>query len=115
MEDILEEIVGDIKDEFDEEEKEVIRVTENTFIVDPHIDIYDLNEELGINLETEDVDYNTLGGLIYHEYGDVPQESTEFEHSNLKITVLKMDNQRIEKVKVEIIQHPTSNIEIDTF
>jgi len=115
MEDILEEIVGDIQDEFDEEEKEVIRVTENTFIVDPHIDIYDLNEELGINLETEDVDYNTLGGLIYHEYGDVPQESTEFEHSNLKITVLKMDNQRIEKVKVEILQHPTSNIEIDTF
>ncbi len=115
MEDILEEIVGDIQDEYDEEEKEVVKIAENVFLIDPHIDLYDLNEELGTNLETEDVDYNTLGGLVYHEYGDVPQENTEFDYNGLRITVLKMDNQRIEKVKVEILQKPANSIEIDTF
>ncbi|HLV30173.1 MAG TPA: hemolysin family protein [Chitinispirillaceae bacterium] len=112
MEDILEEIVGDIQDEYDEEEKEVIKIADNTYLIDPHIDLHDLNEELNINLETEEVDYNTLGGLIYHEYGDIPQENTEFDHDGLHITVLKMNNQRIEKVKVEILQHPANSIQV---
>jgi CBS domain containing-hemolysin-like protein len=115
MEDILEEIVGDIQDEYDEEEKEVVKIADNVYLIDPHIDLYDLNEELGTNLETEDVDYNTLGGLVYHEYGDVPQENTEFDYNGLRITVVKMDNQRIEKVKVEILQKPANSIEIDSF
>jgi len=103
MEDILEEIVGDIQDEYDEEEKEVVRIGENLYLVAPHIDLHDMNDELGVNVD-EDADYNTLSGLIYHEYGDVPQEGTQFEHSGLRFTVLKMDNQRIEKVKVEVLQ-----------
>lgn len=115
MEDILEEIVGDIQDEYDEEEKEVVKIADNVYLIDPHIDIYDLNEELGTNLETEDVEYNTLGGLVYHEYGDVPLENTEFDYNGLRITVVKMDNQRIEKVKVEILQKPANSIEIDSF
>lgn len=115
MEDILEEIVGDIQDEYDEEEKEVVKIAENVYVIDPHIDLYDLNEELGINIETEDVEYNTLGGLVYHEYGDVPQENAEFDYKGLRITVLKMDNQRIEKVKVEVLQKPANSIEVDTF
>lgn len=115
MEDILEEIVGDIQDEYDEEEKEVVKIAENVYVIDPHIDLYDLNEELGINLDTEDVDYNTLGGLVYHEYGDVPQENTEFDYNGLRITVIKMDNQRIEKLKVEVLQKPANSIEVDNF
>ena len=103
MEDILEEIVGDIQDEYDEEETEVVQIDDNTYLVDPQIDLHDLNDELNINIDDEG-DYNTLGGLIYHEYGDVPQENTQFEYSGLRITILKMDNQRIEKVKVEILQ-----------
>ena len=104
MEDILEEIVGDIQDEYDEEEKEVVRIGENLYLVAPHIDLHDMNDELGINLD-EDADYNTLSGLIYHEYGDVPQEGTQFEHSGLRFTILKMDNQRIDKVKIEVLQN----------
>jgi CBS domain containing-hemolysin-like protein len=106
MEDILEEIVGDIQDEYDEEEKEIVQLEENAYEVDPHIDLYDLSEELKLNisLDSEDADYNTLSGLIYHEYGDVPQEGTHFEYSGLRITILKMDNQRIDKVKVEVLQ-----------
>jgi len=104
MEDILEEIVGDIQDEYDEEEKEIEQVDEHTYLVSPHIDLHGMNDELDVNLD-EDAEYNTLGGLIYHEYGDVPQENTQFEHSGLRITVLKMNNQRIEKVKVEVLQN----------
>ena len=111
MEDILEEIVGDIQDEYDEEEKEIIKEAENRFLIDPHIDIDDLNDELGINLELDDVEYNTLSGLIYHEYGDVPQENASFDHGGLHITILKMDNQRIDKVRVEIIQRNGKNID----
>jgi putative hemolysin len=115
MEDILEEIVGDIQDEYDEEEKEVIQIAENVYIIDPHIDLQDLNEELDINIETEEVEYTTLGGLIYHEYGDVPHENSEFDYNGLKLTVLKMDNQRIEKVKVEVLQRPSKTFDNDEF
>jgi len=105
MEDILEEIVGDIQDEYDEEEKEVVQLDSNVYLIDPHIDLHDLNDELDLSID-EEADYNTLGGLIYHEYGDVPQENTSFEYSGLRITILKMDNQRIEKVKIEVLQRP---------
>jgi CBS domain containing-hemolysin-like protein len=115
MEDILEEIVGDIQDEYDEEELEVVQIAENVYIIDPHIDLQDLNDELDITIETEEVDYTTLGGLIYHEYGDVPHENVQFEYDGLKITVLKMDNQRIEKVKVEVLQRPSNPIESNEF
>jgi CBS domain containing-hemolysin-like protein len=103
MEDILEEIVGDIQDEYDEEEKEVVPVDDNVYFVDPHIDLRDLNDELGTDLD-EEADYNTLSGLIYHECGDVPAEGAQIECAGVRITVVKMDNQRIEKVKLEVLQ-----------
>lgn len=102
MEDILEEIVGDIQDEYDQEEKEVVKTGENSYQVDPHIDIDDLNDELGIHLEIGDAEYNTLSGLIYHKLGAVPHENASLDFDCLHITVLKMNNQRIEKVKVEV-------------
>lgn len=114
MEDILEEIVGDIQDEYDAEEMEVVKVEENVYLVDPHIDLYDLNDELNINLELDDADYNTLSGLIYHEYGDIPQENATFDYDCLHLTIVKMDNQRIEKVKVEVI-HRARSVEESTF
>jgi CBS domain containing-hemolysin-like protein len=114
MEDILEEIVGDIQDEYDEDEMEIVKVDDNTYLVDPHVDLHDLSDELDINLAEEEADYNTLSGLIYHEYGDVPTEGTQFDHSGLHITVLKMDNQRIEKVKIEVLQSSEKS-EAETF
>jgi len=115
MEDILEEIVGEIQDEYDEEELEVVKIDENTYIIDPRIDLQDLNEELDISIDTEDVDYNTLGGLIYNEYGDVPEENSEFDFDGLKITVLKMDNQRIEKVRIEVLDRTAGGDESQDF
>ncbi|MBD3390749.1 MAG: DUF21 domain-containing protein [Chitinivibrionales bacterium] len=105
LEDILEEIVGEIQDEYDEDERAILSVGPDTYHIDPHIDLDDLAEELDIDLDLEEAEYNTLGGLIYHEYGDVPQEGTEIEHDGLRLKVLRMAGQRIEKVQVEILRH----------
>lgn len=115
MEDILEEIVGDIQDEYDEEEQEIIKISENAYLVDPHIDLEDLNQELDLNLEEKDSYYNTLSGLIYHEYGDVPQEGTFLELENVKITIVEMDNQRITKVKIELVSSENKESDSDHF
>jgi CBS domain containing-hemolysin-like protein len=114
MEDILEEIVGDIQDEYDAEEKEVVPVDDNVYFVDPHIDLHDLNDELGLSLD-EDAEYNTLSGLIYHEFGDVPVEGTQIECGGVRINVVKMDNQRIEKVKLEVLQSSAEKPESEPF
>ncbi len=109
MEDILEEIVGEIQDEYDSEEEPVVQVAENTYHVKPHIELDDLADNINLPLDFENEDYNTLGGLFYHEYGDVPKENTEFEFNGLRLKVIKMNNQRIEKVELEVIRgkdHP---------
>jgi CBS domain containing-hemolysin-like protein len=106
MEDILEEIVGEIHDEYDFEEKPVVQISPNVYRIDPHIDLGDLSETLDITLGTGEVDYTTLSGLIYHECGTIPSENTEFEFNGMRIKVIKMNNQRIEKVEVEILKKP---------
>ena len=86
----------------------------DTYHVDPRIDLDDLVEELEITLDLDDVEYNTLGGLIYHEYGDVPQENTHIEYGGMHLKVLKMDSQRIDKVEVVVVRengHSPSNQE----
>jgi putative hemolysin len=108
MEDILEEIVGEIHDEYDLEEKPIVQIAKNIYRIDPHIDLSDLSEKFNIVLAPEDADYATLSGLIYHECGTIPSENTEFEFNGLRIKVLKMDNQRIEKVQIEILPKPVS-------
>jgi len=102
MEDILEEIVGDIQDEYDDEERLIVQAGEGQFNVDPHIEIHDLDEELGLNLDLENVDFNTLGGLIYKHHGDVPKVNTVVEVEGVHFTVLEMDNQRIQLVRVNV-------------
>ena len=109
MEDILEEIVGEIQDEYDSEEEPVVKIEEDIYHVKPHIELDDLAEKINIHLDFEDEEYNTLGGLFYHEYGEVPEENTEFEFNGLRLKVIKMNNQRIEKLELEIIRgkdHP---------
>ncbi|MGD9202294.1 MAG: hemolysin family protein, partial [Chitinispirillia bacterium] len=95
MEDIIEEIVGDIKDEYDSEEEPVIKISENIYHIKPQIELDNLAEIINIPLNVDDVEYNTLSGLFYQEYGEVPKENTEFEFNGLRLKIIKMDNQRI--------------------
>jgi len=113
LEDILEEIVGEIQDEYDTEEEPVIQIADNTFHVDPHIELDDLAEKLDIVIDHEDEEYNTLSGLFYDEYGDVPTENTEFEYNGLRLKVIAMDNQRIEKIELEVLRDSNNPVDID--
>ena len=100
MEDILESIVGDIEDEYDEQEEEVSRLKENEFMFDGTIDLKDAGELLEIEFP-EDEDYDTLAGFITHMLGYIPDEGTMpyIDFSGWRFTVVIVDDRRIEKVR----------------
>lgn len=112
MEDILEEIVGEIKDEYDQEENEVVEIAEGRYSIDPHVELDDLSEIIHYNFDLEDGEYNTLGGLFYHEYGGVPKEKHLIEYRGLKLKILKMDNQRIKRIELQIIADPDRPVDL---
>ena len=104
MEDIIEEIFGDIDDEYDEEEEVINKIDENTYISDGDVNIDDLNEELEINLESENSE--TIGGFIIDILGEIPEKEDEgkvIEQDNLKFTILEINDRRIERVQIDIL------------
>ncbi len=107
MEDILEEIVGEIRDEYDSaEEDEFVEVNENTFIVDAGMDLDDFCEKLDIE-KTEDMeDYETVGGLIYDLADKIPSEGEELDFTDkFRIKVIKTEGNKIVKVEVKRIEN----------
>ncbi len=106
MEDILEEIVGEIRDEYDEkEEDDFIKIDENRYIVDAGMDLDDFCEILGIEKTEEMEGYETVAGLIYYLADKIPEEGEEFELAKkYKLKVLKLNGKKIEKVEVVRIE-----------
>ncbi|MFP4522342.1 MAG: hemolysin family protein [Fibrobacterota bacterium] len=102
LEDIIEEIVGEIKDEYDQEKDLIVKLDEKKFEVDPIISVADFNEELETDIGEEEEGYATLSGLIYHLAGSVPHENQEFKVDEVRLKILEMENQRIIKVLVKI-------------
>ena len=101
LEDLLEEIVGDIQDEYDEPEiPEVMTLKDGSFDLDGEMPLDDVSDLLHLSFEEEDED-DTLGGYIFSRLGRKPEEGDEIERNNWKFTVLKMDQFRIERVKAE--------------
>lgn len=101
LEDLLEEIVGDIQDEYDEPEiPEVMTLKDGSFDLDGEMPLDDVSDLLHLCFEEEDED-DTLGGYIFSRLGRKPEEGDEIERDNWKFTVLKMDQFRIERVKAE--------------
>lgn len=102
LEDIVEAIMGNIQDEYDHEDEEISRIDDNTFTVDGTIDIEEIDELIGKDLP--DGDYETLAGFIMDELQCIPKdgEMNEVVFENVKFTVLKVADKRIEKIKVEI-------------
>ncbi len=96
MEDILEEIVGEIRDEFDREQEKIRLVDEHRAVLDPRIDLDDLNEELGLTLPTDDSD--TLGGFLYAKLGRIPSRGDTVEHEGLVFTIDRVERQRMLQV-----------------
>ena len=99
FEDVIEEIVGDIQDEYDQEPPLYRKLDENTFLVDAKIDLHELNEQLKIDLPTEG-EYESLGGFILKLTGYVPHEQEVVKYDGYTFTVEKIDRNRILLVKL---------------
>jgi CBS domain containing-hemolysin-like protein len=102
LEDIVEELVGEIQDEFDEEKPIVEKVNEFEFIVNALAPIYDVNEHLPHDLP-EDGDYDTVSGWLGDIFGKIPEVGEQKEANGYNITVLKKSDQNIESVKLELL------------
>lgn len=101
LEDIVEEIIGDIHDEFDQAEELAVRqIGEHEYIVEGSINLDDFNDELGTDIDSED--YESLGGLIIEHLDRLPNKGDSVKIDNCKLTVIKMDDKRIDLVKVKI-------------
>jgi CBS domain containing-hemolysin-like protein len=107
VEDILEEIVGDIMDEYDKEEPDIQNISEGVFVVDAQMWVEDINERIGIDLPVKET-YETVGGLIIDRLGHIPLhpgEKVEIDEGKITLAVMQMHGRRIVKVKVVI--HPS--------
>lgn len=102
MENVLEQIVGEIYDETDVVEPELVKHNDTEFEVDGGMPVADLLELAGINEDDFDADSNTVGGWTIESIGSFPNEGDSFTYRNMTIKVLKMDGMRVEKVMVKI-------------
>lgn len=98
LEDLIEEIVGDIQDEYDDHEVSIEVIQENEYIVDGSTKIDVVNEMIGLRIETEDFD--SIGGFIIGEFGRLPEEGERIEHGNVEFVVESVEKNRIEKLRI---------------
>lgn len=98
LEDLIEEIMGDIQDEHDSEEPELLNVDANTVEISGSMRIEELNEKLGLELQCAEAE--TVGGLVFAELDRVPLEGDQVILGDLELTVLEMDGHRIEKIRL---------------
>jgi CBS domain containing-hemolysin-like protein len=108
VEDILEEIVGDIMDEYDKEEPDIQNISEGVFVVDAQMWVEDINERMEIDLPVDE-SYETVGGLIIDRLGHIPLhpgEKVEINEGKITLAVMQMHGRRIVKAKVVI--HPST-------
>ncbi len=101
LEDMLEEIVGEIRDEYDEdEEDEVKELVPGEFMVNGSTKLDDLNDRLNLNLESND--YDSIGGMVIGLLGHLPEEQEAVDHQNLHLIVEHVEKNRIDKIRIQI-------------
>jgi len=106
LEDMLEEIVGEIRDEYDEDEEDLIRrIGPREYVVEAAMKLDDLNDQLGLDLESED--YDSIGGFIIGLLDHLPEEGEEVTHRNLRLVVDQVDRNRIDKIHLYIQEEET--------
>jgi magnesium and cobalt exporter, CNNM family len=106
IEDLIEEIVGEIQDEYDVEEAMIEEVSDEEALFDARVSIRDVNDTL--DLDIEDEDFDTLGGLLYHELGKVPNVGDEVRVDGALVTVLTTTGRRVRKVRVTKVPPQTA-------
>jgi putative hemolysin len=100
MEDLIEEIVGEIRDEYDLEERAVERLKDGSLVVDASLSVRDLREEYGLPIPESPL-YETLGGFVMAQLQNIPRSGAITHHNQLKFTIVDMEGRRIMKVKIE--------------
>lgn len=104
MEDLIEEIVGDIDDEYDtQEDKEIIKINANTYIVSGSARINDIIEKLKLPLIKDDDDFDSVGGLFIKHLDRFPNVKEFIKKENIKFTAIEVEKKAIKKVKIEIL------------
>lgn len=100
MEDLIEEIMGDIEDEYDKEESIISQIDENNFYIKGNLAVSDFNSTFDINVE--EGEYDTMNGYLLTMLGKLPKEGTLVELDEVDLLVNKVDNRRIEQIKVTL-------------
>ncbi len=98
IEDLIEEVFGDIEDEYDDENKEIEVIKEDEYIVDGSAKLDVISELIGVNMESEEFD--SVGGLLIGELGRFPEQNEEITLNNIKFTVEEIDKNRVKKVRI---------------
>lgn len=112
LEDMLEEIVGEIRDEYDEEEEEsLVEVNPGEYLVEGSIKLDDLNDWLGLSLESED--YDSIGGLVIGLLDHLPDEGEEVTYEGIRLVVEKVDKNRIESIRMFLPQSEAEEAETE--
>jgi putative hemolysin len=98
MEDLIEEIVGDIRDEQEKVLSEIEEIAANRYIIDGKTDIGKLNEKLGVKIPEDE--FETIGGFVLGLFGRLPAEGDQVRYENLLFTVLRLRKNRISRIRV---------------
>ena len=96
MENVLEEVVGDIQDEFDTDKEEFRKIDENEFSVAGSLGLYELNDATGLELESADV--STIGGYVTHLLGHLPKQGEQVKIDNYLVTITQTDGRRVNQL-----------------
>lgn len=103
IEDLLEELVGEIQDEYDNERERLIKLNDHTISVDSHINIEEIEEFFECEIPKED--FETVGGLLFHLFERIPKEKEEIVFQGLRFTVTKADERRLWRVEISKIDN----------
>lgn len=106
LDNVLEELVGDIQDEFDAEKPEYRRVNENEFFVDGTLGLYELQDLAGLELESSDV--STVGGYVTHLLGHLPKQGEQVRIDDYEVTITQTDGRRVVQVQFKKLEAPAS-------
>ncbi len=101
LEDIIEELVGEIRDEFDNEETMIRRMNPLTWVVDARMSVHDFKDHTDIELP-DSADYESVGGYVIAEHGFIPQKNAILERNGLRITVLASDARHVERLEIKM-------------
>ncbi|GAB4297111.1 MAG: hemolysin family protein [Ignavibacteriaceae bacterium] len=101
LEDIIEEVIGEIRDEYDVEEAPFVSIGENKYSVLGKLPLDELREITGIEIDESETDYGTVGGLVYHKAGTIPKVGYSFVLDDYKFTVAEVVRKRIKRIIIE--------------